>query len=232
MKSCSPCVLLALVSLLPCSAGATSPEPAPKLCAVYFDADMIARVHVLKATYIVDGKDDFVEGYRYKVKVIDAYLGKPARLITVESDNSQSRLLLKPGRDYILFAKRDPSKNMYEAWANGEGIQGIDGEPFTKVLADSIEKVRRDKFATIEGEIRGQGWDLAPHAKFVISGEGQRFEVASDRKGQFSQSLPPGTYRVELPPELSESSYSFHDIPQKPIQVRAGQCAQIQLQLR
>ena len=106
MKICSPCILLALVSLLPCSARAISPQPAPKLCAVYFDADMIAHVHVVKATDIVDRKADFVEGYRYKVKVIDAYLGKPARLITVESDNSQSRLLLKPGRDVTIQRER------------------------------------------------------------------------------------------------------------------------------
>src|SRR5271169_3522032 len=99
-------MIILLISFLPGSAHAYCEDPRPKLCHVFYSNDLVVHAKVSAIHDVVDKEDDpeGVEGWLYYLDVLKVYRGKPRKKLVVYSSNSTSRVLLKPGREYIVFA--------------------------------------------------------------------------------------------------------------------------------
>lgn len=218
--------------LWPQSAFAICRLPAAKLCQVLFDSDIAFHGRVRKVVPIINKTDDpdGLEGWLYEVDVIKLYRGTAFSHVTIKSENSSGRLLLSVGRDYILFGAATAEPHVFEAWNNCEGVQGVDGEPFSKALVNDIYRVLASKTSSIEGEIRDQTWEPAKSVPITIAGNGIKRSVVTDQNGRFQLTVSPGQYQLNAPPAYQETSYSYYGVPESPIFLLPGQCAQIQLQ--
>ncbi len=216
----------------PQSALAICRLPAAKLCQVLFDSDIAFHGRVLKVVPIINKTDDpdGLEGWLYEVDVIKLYRGTAFKRVTIKSENSSGRLLLTAGRDYILFGAATAEPRVFEAWNNCEGNQGIDGEPFSKALAKDIDNALASKTSSVEGEVRDRKWVLEKSVPIKIAGNGVERTVVTDQSGRFQLTVSPGQYQLTAPTAYQETSYSYYGVPESPIFLLPGQCAQIQLQ--
>lgn len=218
--------------LSPQSALAICRLPAAKLCQVLFDSDIAFHGRVRKVVPIINKTDDpyGLEGWLYEVDVIKLYRGTAFNRVTIKSGNSSGRLLLFAGRDYILFGAATDEPRVFEAWNNCEGIQGVDGEPFSKMLVKDIYKALASTTSSIEGEVRDRKWEPERSVPIKIAGNGVERTAVTDQSGRFQLTVSPGQYQLSAPPEYQETSYSYYGVPESPIFLLPGQCAQIQLQ--
>lgn len=225
---------LCCAMLWPQSALAICRLPAAKLCQVLFDSDIAFHGRVRKVVPIINKTDDpdGLGGWLYEVDVIKLYRGTAFNRVTIKSENSSGRLLLSVGRDYILFGAATAEPRVFEAWNNCEGIQGVDGEPFSKALVNDIYKALASKTSSIEGEVLDRKWESEKSVPITIAGNGVERTVVTDQSGRFQLTVSPGQYQLSAPPAYQETSYSHYGVPENPIFLLPGQCAQIQLQLQ
>ncbi|HVO65174.1 MAG TPA: hypothetical protein VMT12_01735 [Syntrophales bacterium] len=223
-----------LINTLLCgSAGAICEQPPAKLCNVFFSNDLVIHAKVLKTEYREKPTMDY---YVYHLEVLKVYRGKIGKSVTVYTENSTGRLLLKPGNEYIVFASRNQNGD-YEAMNYCGEVQNVDGEPYSICLEERIRELKSQTSSVIEGEVRDSNWNLISGAKLTIIGGDMKKEVTVDKNGFFSVTVPPGSYRVLIPENLHVSDYSwsvagkgFDEV--RPLSIVAGQCVQIQLQER
>jgi hypothetical protein len=208
-------------------------RPPAKLCNVFFgNGILVAHGKVTKAEYVSDLQGDSPSekeiGWRYKIDLIKIYKGRSKEKIIVESENGSGQVILTANKEYIIFVY--PIRHgVYEIWNNCEGIQGINGEPYTIKLEKEIYTLQKEKNSFIEGEVvDGYLYPVPFQGSVRVSGNGRTFDVPINSQGSFKIELPPGTYQVLFPDGLRESSYSFYDIPKKKIILEPGECAQIQ----
>jgi hypothetical protein len=221
-------LILMLISFFSLSAYAVSPKPAPKLCNVLFSDDLVvhAKVHKIKSFKDKDDPEG-VAGWIYYLDVIKVYRGKTGKKLVVYSLNDTSRLLLKTGKEYFVFASKNGGR--YEAGNYGNGVQGVDGEIYSREMELRIQKLLKEKVSIIEGEVRDKNWKLTSGAVLTIIGNGVSQNVTVDKNGLFSVKVEPGIYKVVIPKNLDVTIYSSNSKIDS-LSLVAGQCAQIQLQ--
>ncbi len=217
------------------SAGAFCEQPPAKLCNVFFSNELVIHAKVIKSE-VLKKKGDPGAGWLYYLEVLKTYRGKVGKLVTVSSENTTARLLLKPGNEYIVFASRNPD-GTYEAGNYCGEVQPVDGEPYSARLEQQIRELASQTSCVIEGEVRDSNWNLVSGAKLEIRGSNIRKKVTVDKNGLFSVTIPPGTYKVLIPKNLHVTEYSMSvagkDLDEiRPLSIVAGQCVQIQLQER
>lgn len=113
---------------------------------------------------------------------------------------------------------------------DGDGVQGVDGEPFTRMRAKEIEGALRAKTSTVEGEVRDENWRVLAAVPIEVIGKGARRGAKTDAQGRFRFEVPPGHYDIRFPVAFRETIYSAYGVPVNSVVLVAGQCAQIQLQ--
>ena len=208
--------------------------PPPKLCQVLFHNDIAVRGIVKAVTPYSDPDDpEGIAGWRYDVDVLDTYKGTPATRIAIKSDNTTSRLVLAAGKEYVIFAVSTSEAGVFDAWSNCGPVQNVDGQRPSRHLVQSIRRTLAASVSTVEGEVRDRHWGLVKAVPVTISSErGMRKTVRTNAAGTFRMTVQPGRYMIQFPDDYRESSYSFYGLPEKPVSLAAGQCAQIQLQAR
>ncbi len=227
------CVLLAMP--LCQSVYAFCERPPAKLCNVFFSNDLVVHAKVTKIETVYEG-GDFVTGWLYHLQVLKTYRGRAGTSITVYSENTTARLLLQPGKEYIVFASRN-EKGRYEAGNYCGEVQHDDGEPYSTKLEDRIRELISQKSSVIEGEVVDKNWNLISGVKLTVTGNDTREDVTVDKSGHFSITVAPGSYQVLLPKSLHVTDYSWSVADKdsdkiRPLYVVGGQCVQIQLQER
>ena len=210
----------------------------PKLCNMLFSYDLIIRARVIETEIVKDKNDpNGVAGWKYTVNVLKSYRGAPEKKAAVRSKNTSTRLLLTPGKEYVIFASRRADGN-YEAGNYCGGIQGIDGEPYSSTLETQIQDLLNSSGPSfIEGEVRDKNFKPVSGAALYVKGKGFSKRILVENDGSFSLKVKPGTYTVTHPNNLEVSEYSpdghnpdphSEEIPPKTLV--SGQCMQIQLQ--
>jgi len=213
-------------------------DPPAKLCNMLFSEDVVIHAKVVKTEIFKDKDDpDGVAGWLYYMKVLKSYRGTTAKTVIVKSENSTSRLLLKLGLEYIVFASRFPDGH-FEAGNYCGGIQGIDGEPYSMELEAQIQNLLKSSGPSfIEGEVRNKKFEFTSGAALTVTGTDFSKQIIVDKHGLFRLQVPPGTYKITLPKNLEVTIYSpdghnrdphSDEIP--PQSLVAGQCMQLQLQ--
>jgi hypothetical protein len=228
---CSLTIALALVFtlMLPTAAQALCARPATRLCHEFFTSDLVVRAKVFKIKNVIDPEDPIgVDAWDYHVDVIKTYRGPARKRQIIRSENASARLLLKQGKEYVIFANRF-TNGLYRAGGGCEGIQPTDGERYTEKLDAEIAALKQVRQASIEIEFRDKKNQLAPFSGVVIKGKTGTLPVVPDKNGMFHAVVPPGTYSVTLPESLWESSYTHTEINNQPVALVPGQCAQIAL---
>jgi hypothetical protein len=212
-------------------------NPPAKLCNILFSNDLVIHAKVVKTEIFKDKDDpDGIAGWLYYINVLKVYRGTTEKKVIVRSENTTARLLLKPGKEYIVFASRLPDAT-YEAGFYCGGIQGIDGEPYSSVLEAQIQNLLKSSGPSfIEGEVRDKNFKLISGAVFTVTGKGFSKQITVDKHGFFNLIVPPGSYKVTLPKNLKVTVYSPNghnpdphsdEIPPKSLV--SGQCMQLQL---
>ena len=201
------------------------PMPSPKVCSTFFRSDAVFVGTVVSERAVPD-KDDpgGIEGWLYQLRVDRPFRGIAQQTVVVHTPNDSGRLVLRVGRQYLLFATSQ----------NGQLRIGSDCGP----LSDSshlmenvreIENLRRATTAIVEGEVRkdtnsGVG---VQGVNITVSGMGRTYRLTSDRQGSFRVMVSPGRYSIDVESravELSDLSW----INPKNIELVQGQCAQVE----
>jgi hypothetical protein len=208
------------------------------LCNILFSNDLVIHAKVVKTEIFKDKDDpDGIAGWLYHINVLKAYRGTTEKKVIMRSDNTTARLLLKPGKEYIVFASRLPDAT-YEAVNYCGGIQGAEGEPFSNLLEAQIQNLLKSSGPSfIEGEVRDKDFKLTTGAVLTVTGKDFSEQVTADKHGFFNLKVPPGTYKVTLPKNLEVTIYSPnghnpepHSDKIPPNILVSGQCMQLQLQ--
>ncbi len=213
-------------------------NPPAKLCNMFFSNDLVVHAKVVKTVIFHDKDDpDGVDGWLYYLQVLKSYRGTAEKTIMVKSENTTSRLLLKTGKKYIVFAKKS-SDGSYEAGNYCGGIQDAEGELYSQKLDKQLQSLLKSSgSAFIEGEVRDKNYKLMPGAVLVVTGKNFSKQLKADAHGSFNLTVLPGTYKIMLPQNMEVTIYSpdghnadpsSNDIPAKSLV--SGQCMQIQLQ--
>ena len=211
---------------------ALSPQPPSKTCKVLFDNSIAIHGVVRDVTSEVDTDDaEGITGWRYEIDVLNVYRGRAVGdRIIVKSENTTARLVLEPGRGYLIFASETAEPGVYTASNNGDGVQGVDGELFTRMREREIDDALRANLSTVEGEVRDENWSVLAAVPIEVVGHGRRCTVKTDARGRFRLTVSPGRYDIHFPAAFRETDYSRYGVSSNSIVLVAGQCAQIQLQ--
>jgi hypothetical protein len=215
-------IISALILLGPATVECYCPALAPKVCSTFYRSDAVFLATVLSEASVVS-KDDFIEGWRYRVRVKRPFRGTVTETVEVYTENTSSRLPLKVGRDYLLFAKI----------ANGRLLISDDCGPASDEsrLSDNIREIarlQRSKVSTIEGAVHtgfptGTG---APGVSITISGMGRSERLTSGVNGEFRATVPPGRYQVTVDPTVAVP-YDLNWIDGSNVILRPGECGQL-----
>jgi len=84
-------------------AHAICPIPTPKVCSAFFESDAVF-VGTVISEEVVPENDNFIEGWRYHLRVARVFRGGVGRRAVVHTSNDSGRLNLAVGREYLLFA--------------------------------------------------------------------------------------------------------------------------------
>ena len=203
------------------SVDAYCPDLVPKVCSTFFRSDAVFLATVLFETRVTSG-DDFIEEWRYRVRVKRSVRGAASGTVEVFTENTSARRTLSMGRDYVLFA------NM----ADGRLLIASDCGPASddsRIAANirNIEALSRQTTATVEGDVRtaasGSGVGGIP---ITISGMGQTHRTTSGADGAFRVVLLPGQYRVTVDPALAVP-YDLNWIDESNLKLQPGECGQL-----
>ena len=166
-------LLVVLIHLVQCEqALAFCDDPPAKLCHILFSSDLVIHAKVVKVEIYKDEDDpDGIAGWLYHLKVLKPYRGTTRKALIVKSENSTSRLLLKTGNEYIVFAWRHKDGN-YQAGNYCGGIQNVDGEPYSKSLETQIQNLLKSSGPSIiEGEVRDKSFKPTSGAVLTVAGK-------------------------------------------------------------
>ena len=197
------------------------PALAPRVCSTFFRSDAVFLATVIFETRVISG-DDFIEEWRYRVRVKRSFRGAASGTVEVFTENTSARRSLSVGRDYLLFADM----------ADGRLLIASDCGPAsddTRLAANirEIEALSRQTSATVEGEVRtaasGNGVAGIP---ITISGMGQTHRTTSGANGAFRIALPPGQYHVAVEPTVAVP-YDLNWIDGSNLKLQPGECAQL-----
>lgn len=230
-------LIIILITFFSGSASAICQQPAPKLCNVLFSNNLTVHAKVLKIKNIIDKDDpEGLAGWLYYLDVIKVFRGKTGKKLVVRSENTTSRVLLKKGKEYIVFASKSHDGG-FNIWNYCEGVQDVDGEIYSRKMELKIKQLLNEKTSSIEGEVCDKNWNLSSGAVLTVIGNGVSQNVTVDKNGLFSVKVEPGTYQILIPKNLHVTTYSYNVIDPlsdeiKPLSLVAGQCVQIQLQER
>jgi hypothetical protein len=204
---------------------------------VLFASNLVVHAKVIK-TEIVEEEDDpeGIAGWRYYLDVLKVYRGKSNKKIVVRTENTTARLLLTPGKEYIVFALKSENGEYIAGNYCGE-VQGVDGEAYSPKTEKKILDLMSGTQSVIEGEVRGKNWELVSGAVLTVSGNGVFRSLKVDKQGYFHVVLKPGTYKIGIPKNLQVTIYSPDGLSNNPdsneinpVTLVGGQCIQIQLQ--
>jgi hypothetical protein len=204
-------------------APAICPMPTPKVCSAFFESDAVFAGTVTSAE-VVPEKDDFIEGWRYHLRVARVFRGVVGHRVVVHTSNDSGRLQLAVGREYLLFASlRNRQLEI------GDDCGPLSNPTNAAQVIREIERLRDARDAVIEGEVRadtasGPG---APDVNIQVLGMGRSYAATSDARGAFHMAVQPGRYRIDVDSRVvAVSDYSRTNLS-KVVLVR-GQCAQVQ----
>jgi hypothetical protein len=197
------------------------PALTPKVCSTFFRSDAVFLAKVLSETRVVSD-DDFIEGWRYRVRVKRSFRGATSGTVEVYTENTSARRPLNVGRDYLLFADMAKGRLLIAS-----DCGPASDESRTAANVREIESLSRRTSATVEGEVRttasGSGVAGIP---IVISGMGQTHRTTSGVHGGFRVVLPPGQYQVAVDPAVAVP-YDLNRIDESNLNLRPGECAQL-----
>ncbi|MBI3934116.1 MAG: carboxypeptidase regulatory-like domain-containing protein [Acidobacteria bacterium] len=202
-------------------AQAICPHPTPKVCAKFFESDVVFLGKVTALDSVVDVGGD-VNWLRYTTQVKEVYRGQPKKLEQVRTENASARWDAEIGKTYLVFASRGEV---------GATCGPLDEPEYAQEAIRQIHALRNVWHATIEGQVlrHAANGDPTEGIRVKVMGTGGEYESITDSNGLFSIALPPGRYRIDAK-DLQPSEYSRQDLEE--INLVKGQCAQFELTTR
>jgi hypothetical protein len=201
------------------------PKPTPKVCSAFFESDAVFLGTVLSEETVPDKNEPgFTEGWRYRLRVAKAFRGVSGPTVLVHTANDSGRLILRVGREYLLFArKQDQELQVYD-----------DCGPLSDLsrraeIAREIENFGKATGAFVEGEVVRETASGAgvSGVDISVSGTGHTSLAISDTRGLFRVAVPAGRYTIDVDPTLATLS-DLSGIDLKQVELARGQCAQAQ----
>jgi hypothetical protein len=224
MKWTSGFFLLAL-SLIATMVHAICPFPTPKVCASYFESDVVFVGKVLSKEYVsVPDLDNDTDWIQYTIKVEDVYRGHANAIENVRTPNTSIRWLGEEGKIYVFFLKGGKTYST---------CGPLDKSEYVQEVARQIDALQNASTATIEGQVfsRSGPWGggngvSVEGVPLKVLGGSKEFLSITDKDGRFSILLPPGNYTL-IAPGMELSDYSHGNLEK--INLERGQCAQFEL---
>jgi hypothetical protein len=178
--------------------------------------------NVLSEAAVVS-KDDFIEGWRYRVRVKRSFRGTVTETVEVYTENTSSRLPLIVGRDYLLFARTSDGRLLIR-----DDCGPASDESRLSDNIREIDRLQRSKVSTIEGAVHtgfptGTG---AAGVPITISGMGRSHRLTSGVNGEFRATVPPGRYQVAVDPTVAVP-YDLNWIDESNVTLQPGECGQL-----
>jgi len=212
--------LIPLVILVATQTFAVVPHPTPKLCSAYFEADTVFIGELLKMEYFPPGGDNSVTNYlKYQFRVVRALRGDPGAAQVVLSENTSASWVGDVGKIYVVFVENGM------IWGSGGPL---DEPSYVERVSMELEDIRRDKFATVEGDVLSRQRQRAAGRTVRLYGLNESYTAKTDSNGRFSLRVPAGQYLLSIN-GASPSIYSKSG--DTPFKVVAGQCAQFEYEV-
>jgi len=200
--------------------------PHPRVCTEFFHSDVVFVGTVTSAQ--IDGKEDSIEGWFYRLDVVRVFRGRPERQIEVYTENASARFPLELHHTYLLFANRSEGHLQIDCCGNSSEIAAA------QQSVNIIEEIMRNAKHASSGDISGRvvdGWfgDTGVSGIRVTAyGRGRTFTAVSDAEGRFHMQVPRGQYRVW--PEATDWYFRDFDIPYEDsghVNVSRGGCSDL-----
>jgi hypothetical protein len=202
-------------------------QPDPTVRCEFLNSDVVF-VGTVTLEHPQSQQGDLIDGWTYRLTVLELFRGPHTRTIEVYTENASARFPLQVGKRYLLFATK--SNGRLEITSCGKSALLIKA-------ANAIEELRRIRppaGAEIEGrisfsEIPDSGTHVAG-VHIIIRGNGPSLEAISDRNGRFHLHVPPGIYSadVEQIPGWTITPYDLsYDDPEH-FDARKGHCFGLQ----
>lgn len=196
------------VASLPSSGIAFCTEPNPRVRTELFRSDM---VFVGKVVSVKDEKDcdGWIIAKRYLMDVQKVYRGRDVRTVEVLTENASDRLILDPGKSYILFACHELARLIVRDCGNSTEADSAGA------VIRQIEEALKDAATQAEGCIRGRVVAHGatnrgvPGIKLEVRGQGKTLVITTDSDGWFEVCVPGGNYSVKPSPEATMKIVPF-----------------------
>ncbi|MHB8615410.1 MAG: hypothetical protein ACYC93_04995 [Candidatus Acidiferrales bacterium] len=200
-------------------------QPHPSLTCDFLNSDAVFTGRVISVRPVE--KDGSIDGYYYRLSVLQLFRGPHERIIEVYTGNDSGGYYLDSGKEYLIFAST----------SKGELQIGNcdDSAPLSKAKETirQIQKLAIPKDGIVEGQVAlhqipsEQG--LAG-VQILIRGGGKSYTATTDDNGWFRIHVPPGAYSAEAkstPAHLIINYDLSYDGPDG-FAVKAGRCADLQ----
>lgn len=157
----------------------------------FFKSDVVFTGKVISARYVVPGQD--VGGWFYHVRAERIFRGPNRKEFLIYTEDSDIRLPLETGHEYLLFAYRNHGRLEIDNCGNSERLSEASGS------IRSLEGIPRARNGEIEGWVvpETSGIDVSG-IRVSVRGGSKTYRAVTDRNGWFHFSAPPGEYRVDF----------------------------------
>ena len=200
-------LVLAFICLSGVARGVTL-KPEPRLCTEFFRSDLVFSGKVISATRAKEDKDG-IGGWDYRIQVENMFRGEPQEFVTVFTENSSGRYMLKMQHEYLLFADNIKGRMWISDGGNNRDVTGKNDKFDDVKLVISNNKAGkpgdiRGWLGNDDGMVKGSGFGVTVEAT-----DGKRhFTAVVNNKGWFHIYVPAGTYQV-----VPHSSEKYEIIP-------------------
>jgi hypothetical protein len=171
--------------------------------------DYVSAVFLGTATAVRDIKPvagDITAKWEVIFRIREAFRGDPDQIVSVFTGGDNCGFPFSKGREYLVFAKRQPDGHLY--------VSICAGTKFANEATEDIKYLRDLSSAPVGSTIFGTAFEYAKPAdrlyavrlmkplvghRVVVEGQTAKYEALVDRSGHFKiAGLPPGPYAVSV----------------------------------
>jgi len=203
------------------------PVPNPRVCAQFYNSDLVAIVEVQSSQIVFEEGLGGEEVYQIKIKEI--FRGDAKGEFEIRTGLHSARGSLEVGTTSLIFAVRhkselDGKKALFIYGSGHSGTLRKNDERLRKI--HSLLQERKDT-ANVRGYVYPHPIPIPENAIFLASSEEHVFETKIDQEGWFNFELPPGTYDIAPKDDEKIMIYDLsYNYPMQ-LKVQADRCYEV-----
>ena len=174
-------------------------QPHPSIACDFLNSSAVFTGRVI-SVHMVE-KDGSTDGYYYRLSVLQMFRGSREKIVEVYTGNDSGGYYLDLGKEYLIFASRDPNNSQLTISNCDNNAPLADASK----LISEIQKVRISQDGIIEGLVvlhyvpnKGVPGIMVTIKGKDKNGKNKRYRLTTDRQGSFRARVPQGMYSIDI----------------------------------